>query len=1118
MLAALGASPALAATVLGNPGVQPQLDQNSAGRAEAFKTTASAAGTVTTLQVYVDAMSASTKLTAGLYRDSAGRPGALIAQGSTTAPAAGTWNAVDLGAGGAVTAGTAYWIAILSPTGSGTLRFRDASLTTVGAESSSSGALTTLPASWTRAATYKDGNLSAYGTTSDAPAVPVLSVTPANLSFAATTGGAAPAARTLSVTNTGTGALSFTAADDAPWLSVTPASGSAPQTLQVSAATGSLTAGTYNASVTVTSAGTQGSPAAIPVTFTVTDPPPPAPAVLATSPASLSFSATAGGSPPAAKTISVTNTGGGSLSFTVADDAPWLSVTPASGSAPQTLQATAATGSLAAGTYTATVTVTSTGTQGSPAAIPVTFTVTDPPTTGGVPGDWLQVDHDAMRSGTATDETTITTANASTLSQLFKADLDGKMTAQPLFAGGVTVGGQTRDVLIAFTNANSVYALDGTTGSVLWKRTFPGNSPDNCAVPGGYGITASGAIDRARGRVYAVSTDGSLRTIALSDGTEAVPAVPVIPNPATNKLWGGVTLLGSTMYVASASDGCDTPPFRGAIHRIDLGGTNPVKTATWDIVPGIPAPGGGGGVWGYGGVSANPANGHVYAATGADDAEQYTAYADRLVALDASLNLLGSWKPDFPATFPCGGTPCDLDFGSTPAVFQPSGCPTMIAAGNKDGNLYVTSTARLEANLPPEQTLKLNITHDWLGSGGIGGVPAYWEAGRKLFVSTAGPGFGGVAGGMIALNIGADCTLTPAWSRQVGQAPTGGGVGYPPSTPTVANGVVFVGEGLSAKVRSFNATTGTPLWDSAGLGAGVFAAPIVAKGTLYAATWNGFFDSGLGSVYAFRPGATPPSPVLSVAPSSLAFAATTGGASPAAKTLSVTNTGGGSLGFTVADDAPWLSVTPASGSAPQTLQVTAAPGSLAAGTYTATVTVTSAGTQGSPASIPVTFTVTDTPPPPPPPNGTFLLGNQALETQNDSNSAGSAEAFETTATAAGTLAKLSIYVGSTSTATKLVAGVYTDAGGHPGALLGQGSITTITKSAFNDILVSGPAVTAGTKYWIAILAPTGIIAFRDRAGGCKSESSSQNTLTALPATWTTGRLFTDCPLSGYGTN
>lgn len=70
-----------------------------------------------------------------------------------------------------------------------------------------------------------------------------------------------------------------------------------------------------------------------------------------------------------------------------------------------------------------------------------------------------------------------------------------------------------------------------------------------------------------------------------------------------------------------------------------------------------------------------------------------------------------------------------------------------------------------------------------------------------------------------------------------------------------------------------------------------------------------------------------------------------------------------------------------------------------------------------------------------------------------------------------------VYVDAASNAPKLVVGVYSDTGTHPGTLL---------------------------------------VRFRDRSGACKSETSSQSTLTALPATWTPGSVYTDCPISAFG--
>jgi Viral BACON domain len=98
---------------------------------------------------------------------------------------------------------------------------------------------------------------------------PVLSVSTNNIPFAAVQGSAtSPAPVSADVANSGTGTLKFTAKSDAPWLTATPDSGTAPQALQISAAVGTLAPNTYTGHITV-SAHAQDSPAVITVTFTV---------------------------------------------------------------------------------------------------------------------------------------------------------------------------------------------------------------------------------------------------------------------------------------------------------------------------------------------------------------------------------------------------------------------------------------------------------------------------------------------------------------------------------------------------------------------------------------------------------------------------------------------------------------------------------------------------------------------------------------------------------------------------------------------------------------------------------------------------------------------------------
>ena len=156
---------------------------------------------------------------------------------------------------------------------------------------------------------------------------------------------------------------------------------------------------------------------------------------------------------------------------------------------------------------------------------------------------------------------------------------------------------------------------------------------------------------------------------------------------------------------------------------------------------------------------------------------------------------------------------------------------------------------------------------------------------------------------------------------------------------------------------------------------------------------------------------------------------------------------------------------------------------------------------------------------PPPP----LLGNAQLEPQTDYNPDGTAEAFRTTATADGTLGNMSVYLAPGSTASTVVVGVYGNASGHPGTLLAQGTIAHPVSGNWNQVSLPAAALTAGKRYWIALLGPSGggTVRFRDLccgdSGPMPSETSAQTTLTSLPTTWRTGTVYAnDGPLSAYG--
>ena len=212
---------------------------------------------------------------------------------------------------------------------------------------------------------------------------PTIALSPTSLSFSATDGGSNPSSQNVTVSNSGGGTLaspttSITYSQGSGWLSVNCTGSSAPYTCSTQPATGSLSSGTYNATVNVSSSGATNSPQSYTVAFTVN---PVSSPTISLSPTSLSFSATVGGSNPSSQNVTVSNSGGGTLaspttSITYSSGSGWLSVNCTGSSAPFTCSTQPATGSLAAGTYNATVKVSSTGATNSPQSYTVAFTLT----------------------------------------------------------------------------------------------------------------------------------------------------------------------------------------------------------------------------------------------------------------------------------------------------------------------------------------------------------------------------------------------------------------------------------------------------------------------------------------------------------------------------------------------------------------------------------------------------------------------------------------------------------------------------------------------------------------------------------------------------------------------
>jgi len=148
----------------------------------------------------------------------------------------------------------------------------------------------------------------------------------------------------------------------------------------------------------------------------------------------------------------------------------------------------------------------------------------------------------------------------------------------------------------------------------------------------------------------------------------------------------------------------------------------------------------------------------------------------------------------------------------------------------------------------------------------------------------------------------------------------------------------------------------------------------------------------------------------------------------------------------------------------------------------------------------------------------FIMGDKTIEPGLAYKPQGTAQAYQAKAEKTGVVTSVQVYLDAGSTATELVAGIYKDSSGHPGALVAQGTLSLLKSGAWNSVPIPVASVTAAQPYWIAVLGSKGQIGFRNVIGSATSliETSASTKLTTLPGTWTRSTIQANSAMSLYG--
>ena len=418
--------------------------------------------------------------------------------------------------------------------------------------------------------------------------------------------------------------------------------------------------------------------------------------------------------------------------------------------------------------------------------------------------DWA---HSSFNSS----ENALSRETIGSMGQRWVTRVDGQLAAGPTYAGGTLYFGDW---------SGNFHAVDAGTGRVLWSR-FVGMSPapEDPQCSPALGVSSQAAVvDDA---VYVGGGDAAVYALDRNTG-QVLWRVPVGDADAGGYVWSSLTPYRGALYVGLASLG-DCPLVRGALVRIDPADPQSPKFA-WLAPEGET----GGGIWST--PAVDPETNTVYVTTGTGDQDTEAGlFGGTFAVFDAdTLEMKAHYL------LPTNTVDGDIEWGSSPTLFNTADGRQLVAATGKDGLLY----ALQRDDLSPVWTSQVAVSClcPQCGCGSLS-TPAF--DGEALYVGAGVSDPESWAAGTVwAID---PSSGAPLWRRE-----TDGVVIAP---VTVAGGLVYAP--TSAGLVVLDAASGEPVWNDGNFGL-LYSQAVVADGTVFATYLS-------GDVVAWRPSGAPAS-------------------------------------------------------------------------------------------------------------------------------------------------------------------------------------------------------------------------------------------------------------------
>ena len=303
--------------------------------------------------------------------------------------------------------------------------------------------------------------------------------------------------------------------------------------------------------------------------------------------------------------------------------------------------------------------------------------------------DWLTFSYDTERTGWARGETKISKATVSQLQLLWRLQTDTvpnpvnrySTLTDAVVANNIPFRDGPKRAVFVGSHDNSIYAIDGDKGSILWTRKYPNTAKPPVAASGNCpnNLNATPVIDRQNGTLYFLPNDGKLRGVSIaSDGEDKFAATSIVPPFSRNfslNLVDGRIFTGTTRGCANAMS---------QVVGIDVNDPDHPMSHFFTST------GKGSGPWGRGGIVKTPFGMLAQTADGAYDPAS-GRWGSSVVGLSKDGRLTDSFTPIDQEELDAR----DFDLGSSSPVVFPFGGRTLVAVAAKEGKIYLLDAKNL---------------------------------------------------------------------------------------------------------------------------------------------------------------------------------------------------------------------------------------------------------------------------------------------------------------------------------------------------------------------------------------------------------------------------------------